>query len=77
MAGPMVHQLGGKPHRPFGYDQGKVDVEEWVRVPAGEEPNDEFSVSPSQRQRSRPRLQSPDANLDRSSSTAGTPRPVG
>ena len=50
----------------------KADAEEWIRLPTGEEPNDEFSRSPSQRHRSRPRLQSPDSNLDRSSDATET-----
>ena len=39
---------------------------------AGEEFNDEFQRSPSQRLRSRPSLQSPRANHDRSSSATAT-----
>ena len=39
-----------------------------VRAPTGEE-HDDLSRSPSQRHRSRPRLQSLDAILDRSSNT--------
>ena len=48
-------------------------VEQSVRVPHCEEHHGESSQSPNQRHRSRPRLRSPDASLDRSSSTAGTP----
>ena len=40
-----------------------------VRAPTGEEHHDDLSRSPSQRHRSRPRLQSLDAILDRSSNT--------
>ena len=47
-------------------------VEQSVRVPHCEEHHGESSQSPNQRHRSRPRLRSPDASLDRSSSTAGT-----
>ena len=48
-------------------------VEQWIRVPDCEEHTCESPQTPNQRHRSRPRLQSPDASLDRSSSTAGTP----
>ena len=63
MAGPMAHHMGCKRRRPFGYDP----------IPAGEEPNDGFSRSPSQRHRSQFRLQSPVANLDRSRNATETP----
>ena len=69
LAGPMGRNLGDRPRRPFGHDYVWLLVKEWVRVPTGQETNGHFSMSPRQRHRSRPRLQS---NLDRSSNATGT-----
>ena len=64
MAGPVAHDSGCKPCRPFL--QAYV-LEEWVRFHPEEGFRDECSRSPSKRHRSRPRLQSPGADLDHSS----------
>ena len=49
-----------------------ASVAQWVRVSSCEEPDSESSQSPNQRRRSRPRLQSPVANLHRLNNAAGT-----
>ena len=46
---------------------------ERARLPSGQESDDEFSRSPSQGRRSRPRLQSPGASLDHSRNAAEAP----